>query len=167
VIGALLNGQGDTRTTLKINLLNLAVSMPLALILIPSQGVPGLIASILISHLISTGYGLHQVHGRYEISIEWRSSLKIVASSLSSALLVYILLELNPLTNPVYGLAFGGTLYITSFLAFSPIIGAIDNEDIKNLEGLTKELPIIYPIARRILRLEKKILDLKRAPEKK
>ena len=161
VIKPLFNSQGATRTTFKINLINLAISIPLASILIPTHGVPGLITSIFTSQLISTSYGLYQIHRMYNMNIEWSSSLKIVAASLSSAIPIYILIKLAPITNPVYILALGGTLYLTSFLAFAPILGAINNEDIKNLEGLTNELPIIYPIARRILRVEKKILDLK------
>ena len=160
VIGALFNSQGDTRTTLKINLINLAISIPLASILIPTHGVPGLITSILTAQLISTSYGLYQVYQKYSMHLEWASSLKIVAASFSSALPVYILLKLAFLNNPIYSLAFGGTLYLTSFLAFAPILGAVNMEDIENLEGLTKELPLIHPIARRILRLERKILEL-------
>jgi len=160
VIGALFNSQGDTRTTFKINLINIAISIPLAFILIPTHGVPGLIMSILASQLISTSYGLYQIHRMYNINIEWSSSLKILAASISSALLVYIFLKLVPLTKPVYSLTFGGTLYLTSFLAFAPILGAVNKEDLNNLEGLTYELPLVYRIVRYILRVEKKILDL-------
>jgi hypothetical protein len=67
---------------------------------------------------------------------------------------------LTPPTNPIYSLAIGGTLYITSFLAFASILGAINKEDIENLEDLTNEPPLIHPIIRYILNVEKKILDL-------
>ena len=160
VIGTLFNSQGDTKITFKINLISLVFSIPLASILIPRHGVLGLIISILASQLVSTGYGLYQVHKKYSIHLDWASSLKTVAASFSSALLVYTLLKLTPLTNPIYSLIIGGTLYITSFLGFAPILGAINDEDIENLESLLKELPLIYPIARLILRLEKKIIEL-------
>jgi len=159
VIGALLNSQGDTRTTLKINLLNLAISMPLALILIPTHGVTGLIISILASQLISTVFGLHQVHRIYDMNIEWASSLKIVVASLLSALPAWILIKLIHPTNPIYGLALGGALYLTSFLVCAPVTGAVDLEDIENLEGLTSQLPTIRHIAGRVLQAEKKILE--------
>jgi len=50
--------------------------------------------------------------------------------------------------------------YIVSILVFAPILGAINEEDIENLEDLLNELPLIYPIIRYILRVEKKILDI-------
>ena len=160
VTGALFNSQGDTRTTLKINLINLVTSLPLAATLIPTHGVPGLIASILTSRLISIAYGLHQVQKKYDMNIEWASSLKILAASLSSALPIYILLKWTPTTNPIYCLALGGILYIGSLLILAPILGAINITDLENLEGLTNELPLIHPIVKYILGIEKKILEL-------
>ena len=160
VIGALFNGQGETRTTFKINLINLATSLPLASILIPAHGVLGLIASILTSQLISTSYGLHQVYKKYHMTIEWVSSLKILAASLSSALPIYLLLKWVPLTNPIYCLALGGILYVTSLLILAPIFGVVNIIDLENLEDLTNELPLIYPIVRYTLGIEKKIIEL-------
>lgn len=164
VIRPLFNSQGDTKTTFKINLINLAISIPLALILIPTQGVPGIIISILISRLSSTIYGLNQVRRIYHINIEWISSLKILIASFFSAIPVYILLKLPLITNPVESLVFGGTLYIIFILVLAPILGAINKEDIKNIEELTKELTLIYPIIRYILCVEKKALELNIRP---
>ena len=161
MISAMFNGQGNTRTTLESNLINCAISIPLALILIPKHGVQGFIASIITAQFISTGYGLYQIHRIYNMTLEWFSSLKIVTASLSSALIVYILLRLDSLTYPIYGLAFGGILYLTSFLVLAPILGAVNMEDIENIDSLINELPLIYPIVKCILRVEKKILDLK------
>ena len=160
VTGALFNSQGDTKTTLKINLINFATSIPLAVTLIPTYGVPGLITSILTAQLISTAYSLHQVHKKYRMNIEWISSLKIMAASLSSAIIVYILLKLAPLNNPIYSLGMGGTLYFISFLVFAPILRAISLEDLENLEGLTNELPLIHPLVGFILGIERKIIEL-------
>ena len=160
VIRPLFNGQGDTRTTLKVNSLNTVSSISLASILIPKHGVPGLIASVLISKLISNSYGLYQIKRMYRISLEWTSAMKILTASLSSFLLSYFLVKLTPITNPIYILTLGGTVYLTSFIAFAPIFGAVNEKDLENLENLTHELPIVNHITRYILRLEKKILEL-------
>ena len=164
VIPALFNSQGNTGTTLKINLINLAISIPLASILIPLYDVHGLISSILASQLISTGYGLYQVKRMYKISIERISSLKIIVTSLLSALPSYVLLKSTSLTNSIFNIALGGTLYIAFFLVFAPILGAINKEDIENLENLLNELPLIYPIIKYILIFEKKVLELNIIP---
>ena len=43
----------------------------------------------------------------------------------------------------------------------TPLLEAIDKQDINNLNELTKGITPIYPIARRILNLENKILSLR------
>jgi len=164
VIEALFNGQGETGTTLKINLLNLAISIPLALILIPLYDVLGLISSILASQLVSTCYGLYQVYRKYQISIEYFSSLKIAVTSLLSVLPLYILLKLEYFSNTIQNIALGGTLYVMSFLLLAPMLGAINNEDIDNFEKFFNELPIIYPVLRYILILERKVIKLNIIP---
>jgi len=68
--------------------------------------------------------------------------------------------EAAPISIPIFKLAVGGFIYVASFLAFAPLLKVISKEDIKNLDELSKELTPIYPIAKRILNLEEKILAL-------
>jgi len=161
VMGSFFNGQGDTKTTLRINLVNLGLSMPLALTMTFFYGVPGLVTSLLASQFLSSTYGLFLARKEYAVTVDWASSLRIGVASLSSALLVYIFTAFAPIPIPILKLAIGGSLYVTSFLAFAPLLNVISKEDIKNLDELLKELAPIYPIAKRILNLEEKILALK------
>ena len=94
------------------------------------------------------------------MNVEWASSLKILAASLSYALPTYILLKWASTTNPIYCIALGGILYITSLLILAPIFGAINITDLENLDGLTNELPLIHPIVRYLLGIERKIIEL-------
>ena len=96
----------------------------------------------------------------YKISIEWDSSLRIVVASLSSALLVFLLSKLINLSNPIYNLTLGFLLYVASFLLFAPIFKAVDRGDLKSLEHLIDEIPIVYPFLKFILRLEKGVIEL-------
>ena len=160
VVGSFFNGQGDTRATLRTNLVNLGLSLPLAFILTFLYGVPGLMASLLASQLLSSTYGLFLARKKYAVTVDWASSLRTGVASLSSALLVYIFTAFAPIPVHIFKLAIGGPLYVTSFLAFAPLLRAINKADIKNLDEMLKGLPPIYPIARRILNLEKKILSL-------
>lgn len=161
VIGPLINGQGYTRTSLKIGIFSAVISISMASILIPLYGVIGLIISLLITPLISTSYALHIVHQKFKLSIEPKDSLKILAASLLSAILVYILAKLINLTSPIWSLGVGGLIYILSFLVLTPILGVISEDDIENLKHATSELPIIRTLAIYILSIEKKILELK------
>ena len=163
VVGNLFNGQGDTKTTLRINLVNLGLSVPMAFIMTYFYGVPGLIASLLASQFLSTTYALFLAHKKYAVTVDWASSLRTGVASLSSALLVYIFITFAPIPIPTFKLAIGGSLYVTSFLAFAPLLKVISKVDIKNLDELLKDLAPIYPIARRILNLEERILALDHA----
>jgi len=159
-IGNLFNGQGDTKASFKITLVNFALCTVLAPILTLAYQVPGLIMAIIISQVISTTYGLQMAHKKYGMSVEWPSITRIAIISLLSALLVYIFLEFAPFSNPVYRLAAGGALYTISFLIIAPLL-ALSKMDLENLDGLFKDFSILYPIIKSVLNLENRILTLK------
>ena len=161
VVSNFFNGQGDTKTTLRINLANLGISVPLAFTMTFLYGVPGLIISFLASQLLSATYALFLARKKYAVTVDWVSSLRTGVASLSSALLVYIFITFVPIPNPILKLAAGGSLFITSFLAFAPLLEAIDKQDINNLNELTKGITPMHLIARRILSLENKVLSLR------
>jgi len=160
VVSNFFNGQGDTPATLRMSLVNLGLSLPLALILTFLYGVSGLVTSVLATQLLSSTYGLFLAHKKYAVTVDRVSSLRTGVAALSSALLVYIFIALAPISIPILKLAVGGSIYVASFLAFAPLLKVISKEDIKNLDELLKELAPIYPIAKRILSLEEKILAL-------
>jgi len=160
VVDGFFNGQGDTRATFRMNLIYLSISVPLAFILALLYGVQGLIASILVSQFLSVIYGLFLAHRKYAVTIDSISSLRTGAASIFSALLVYIFITFTPIPISIFNLAVGGCLYVMSFLVFAPVLRVIDKEDTRNLDGLVKGLALVYPIARRILKFEKKILSL-------
>jgi len=118
------------------------------------------VTSVLVSQLLSSIYGLFMARKKYAVTVDWFSSLRTGVASLSSALLVYIFIAFAPISIPIFKLALGGFIYVASFLAFAPLLKVISKEDIRNLDELSKELTPIYPIAKRILNLEEKILAL-------
>ena len=160
VVGSFFNGQGDTRATLRMSLVDLGLTLPLALISTFLYGVSGLVTSVLATQLLSSTYGLFLAHKKYAVTVDWISSLRIGVASLSSALLVYIFIAFALISIPIFKLAVGGSIYMVSFLIFAPLLKVISKEDIRNLDELSKELTPIYPIAKRILNLEEKILAL-------
>jgi O-antigen/teichoic acid export membrane protein len=62
VLDGFFNGQGDTKATFRMNLVNFLPAVTLAPILTPYYGVLGLIGSIIISQLLSIIYGLSLAH---------------------------------------------------------------------------------------------------------
>jgi O-antigen/teichoic acid export membrane protein len=160
VWSSFFNGQGDTRTTLRIYLVYFAVTIPMAFVMTLLYGVSGQIISLLITEFLFNMYALFLAHKKYKVTVEWVSFVRIVGASLSSALLVYIFITFASVLNPIFKLAVGGFIYVVSFLALAPLLKVISKEDIRNLDELSKELTMIYPITKRILSLEDKILSL-------
>ena len=166
VMGSLFNGQGDTKTTLRIDIINLSLSMPLTFVFTFLYGVPGLVTSFLISQFLSTTYGLFLVYKKYAVMVDWASSLRTGVASLSSTLLTHLFLTLVPLSNPVYKLAAGGLLYIMSFLIFAPLTGAVNISDIVNLREILSELGPLTPLFNIPLNLvEKTLMYLQSRPK--
>ncbi len=158
VITNFLNGQGNTKMTMGINLVSLAIIVPLAPLFTVLYSVTGLIVSALIAHVFSAILGLFLVLKNYGLAFDWLSSIKIIVASFLTFLFVYIFLRFFPISNVIYRLAFGGLLYLVIFLIVVPLIRAIDETDIKNLTELTEKLPILHPIAKHVLNLERRIL---------
>jgi O-antigen/teichoic acid export membrane protein len=159
ITGSLLNSQGDTRVTLRINLLNLAVSLTLALFLIPRLGVTGLIASTISSQLISNIYALNTIKKKYQITIDYNSSTRIILSSLISGALVYLFLNSGIKLPPILNLITSVTIYIPTYMILTPITGAITNEDLENLDLLTQDVTILKPFTKILFTIEKKVLQ--------
>jgi len=158
VLGSFFNGQGDTKATLRMNLINLCLSVPLALILTSHYGILGLLVSILAAQFLSTAYGLLLANQKYKMTIDPIASIRIAIASLSSTLITYIFITFVAIPDHIFKLVVGGSLFLTSFLGFAPLFGAINKQDIDNLNELTKGIPLIYQIARAILYLENKIV---------
>jgi hypothetical protein len=55
----------------------------------------------------------------------------------------------------------GALTFITTFLIIAPITGAIERQDIHNMNTLFKKLPLIQPFAKIILDFEEKIINLR------
>jgi hypothetical protein len=145
-----------------MNLASLIISLPLAPMLIVVFGVEGLIISYLISRLVSGIYGLRLAHQRYSIKVNLHASVRIVTAALGSTLLTFLLLRIISSANPMIRLIAGALLFLVSFLFFAPLIGALDQVDIENLNTILKVVKPVYPIVRFILAIEKRILSYKR-----
>jgi len=146
--------------TLIIHLVNLALTVPIAFVMTLLYGVSGQIISLLITDFLFSMCALFLAHKKYKVTPDWSSFPRTVVASFCSALLVYIFITFASIPNHIFNLAVGGLIYLASFLAFAPLFKVISKEDIRNLDEMTKELTPIYPITKRILSLEEKILAL-------
>ena len=131
----LLKSQGKSKLHLKLIIINSIVGLILAFTLIPTFGVMGLISTILISALPYMIISTLWIKKTYKAKINYKSSLKIIASSAISAIITYTTISTLQLPNFAL-LGLGATLYFLSYLITAPLIGAINKNDTKTLKEL-------------------------------
>jgi len=142
IFGNLLAGLGETKTQMKLSLLTLTFGIPLALILIPTMGILGLILVTIIAGIPSTFLGLYWIWKHYKAKADIKSSIKILTSS--SIATVATLLIIN-ITKYAYWieLIVGGLTFLIIYLIIAPTIGAINQTDINNLKTMFSGLGLI------------------------
>jgi putative peptidoglycan lipid II flippase len=138
-LGNFLNGQGKTIITMRLTLITLATGLPLGFLLIPRFGITGLIISTLVSGLPSLATGLWWIRKHFGVTVDWKSSTKILAASAAAAIITQLILsQLHTLRW--ISLIVGGTIFSISYLITTPLIRAVNTDDIKNLRQMLSEL---------------------------
>jgi len=156
----LLTALGETKMLMKLNILTLCIGMPLAFLLIPSLGIPGLIAVSIVAVVPSMIIGLYWIWKRYGTKAELRNSAKIFLASALAATATYLFLNIFTAT-PWIMLAAGVTLFIAIYLLTVPLIGAINQTDIDNLRSMFSGLGIISKMLEIPLTIIQKILNVR------
>ena len=131
--GNLINSQGKTNMTLKLAIISFTLGIILSLILIPTFGILGLIASHLIAGIPSLIISLWWIKKHYKATVDWKSSTKILTASATAAIPTYI--AATQLTLPNWlTLILGAAIYLITYMITAPLIGAINKKDIQNLQ---------------------------------
>jgi len=141
-MGSFLAGLGETKMLLKLSLLTLSCGLPLALLLIPTFGIVGVILGLLFAGLPSLIVGLCWIWKYYEAKADFKSSAKIFATSTFAAIITYTLVYfLN--TAQWIKLVVGGIIFFGIYLFTAPLIGAVNKNDIINLKIMFSGLGIV------------------------
>jgi uncharacterized membrane protein YfcA len=122
-------------------------------VLIPQFGVLGLIATSLTAGMPGLIIALWWIYKNYNATVDWKSSTKILAASVFSAILAYWILNQVNLASWI-SLLLGAAVFLGTYMITAPLIGAINYDDTKNLQDLLKSLgplgpivnPLLYPI---------------------
>ena len=161
VVGALLNSQGRTRQTFRIQLLNSMVGVVAGTFFIPFFGVWGLVFALLAAGSVSSVYGFYLVRGIFGVEIGFSSILRISVGSLLSGFLTYLVVTSLSFPRSVYSVALGIPLFVVLFLLLAPVLGALNESDLKDLRGMFRNLPVVGLLAEEILRFEGWLLRMK------
>jgi len=160
--GSLTNGnfmlsQGKTTFVLYLTLITAALGFPLGYLLIMQFGVIGLIITSLISGIPNMIIGLHWINKHYGLTMDWRSSAKILISSLAAGAPTYVLVTALSFSNPIrlgIGFVFFAAIFIVSVL----LTRTLNRDDLNSLRSMTSGLGSLGKIVTRILRLIEKII---------
>jgi len=138
-LGNLLNGQGKTMVTLKLTLITLATGLPLSFLLIPRFGITGLIITTLVHGLPTLATGLWWIRKHFGVTVDWKSSTKILAASAAAAIITQLILFQLP-TPDWISLIIGGIIFFGTYLIAAPLIRAVNTDDIENLKQMLSGL---------------------------
>ena len=153
--------QGKTKFNLCLSLITAAIGFPLGYLLIMHFGVLGLIITTITTGLPSLTIALFWINKHYGLTVEWRSSIKILISSLTTAMLTYALEALLPFSSWIR-LIVGLIFFITVFTTATLLIRTLNKGDLENLRAMASGLGLLGKIINIILNLmEKTITTLK------
>lgn len=148
VIGSYLKSVGETVKAMKISLVNYAIYVPLALLLIPTYRVVGLIVASVVAGFSSTLYGLHVVRRDFELELVTKRNL-VVLGALSLPAVAAWLAGFLSLSSITVKFLLGVTVYLVSLVLVLPIV--IERSEILELIEITKSVELLSFIAPKIL----------------
>jgi O-antigen/teichoic acid export membrane protein len=155
--GNFINSQGKTTYQLQLALLTAAIGFPMGYILIINFGVFGLIAASLTSGLPSLFISLAWIRKHYGLTVDWRSSGKILLSSAVAGGLTYLLvseLKLTGWAELIVGVVFFLAVFSTAVL----LTRTINRTDVANLRGMVGGLGPLSGVLIAVLNLIEKLM---------
>ncbi len=157
--GNLINSQGRTEVNLKLTLITAAMGLSLSVLLVPTFGVMGLLATYLTAGIPSTLLALWWIKKQYEATIDWGSSAKILSASAVTALITYVIISQLNLANWIT-LIIGTIIFLAAYIITAPLLRAINKTDIQYLKEMVKTLGPLAPIFNLPLAIVEQITEI-------
>ena len=156
-MGSLLAALGETKMLMKLNILTLAIGIPIAFLLIPQFGILGVIIVGLVAGLPSLFIGLYWAWKHYGTKVDLQASTKILLASTIAAATAYIFLTFFNAAEWIR-LVTGGITFLAIYLTATPLIGAINQTDVNKLRAMFSSLGIIAKLLEIPLTIVEKLL---------
>ena len=148
VLPSFFNGIGETKMTFKLNLVNFAAFLPIALLLTQLYGVYGLIISNLAAYSVSTVCGIFMAIRKFDAKPDWRVTAKIYIASFASLTPLFIL-EIFLHSNILLKVFLGSSVFVFLYLTLIPFLRILSWQELIDLEraiGKTKPLALIMKL---------------------
>ncbi len=156
--GNFITAQGKTTFFLHLTLITAAIGLPMGYILILRFGVLGLIVTSLVATIPSFVIELYWIRKHYEVTVDWRSSAKILLSSAIAAASTYALISELGFSSWIR-LIIGIVFFAFVFVAAALLTQTINKYDIENLRGMVSGLGIIGKIFNHALNIIEKLME--------
>ncbi len=143
-VEALFRGQGKTGLNLALVLITCSVGFPVSLLLIPTFGILGLIATNIIHGIPFLVVGLWWAKKRFTATIDRASSAKILLAASIAATITFLVVSHLYLPSWI-NLIIGILIFLAAYTLITPLTRAITRADIQNLR---KTLNNLGPISR-------------------
>lgn len=156
-VSNLIISQGYTSYNLKLTILTAIFGFPMGFVLIMQYGVIGLIVASLFDGIPSLLLSLRWLKKHFDMSIDWRSSCKILLSSALPAFATYLLVSniyFASWIRLIIGLAVFALIWSGATLA----IGVLDKSDIVAFRIMAAGLGFVGKILNRILDISEKLI---------
>jgi O-antigen/teichoic acid export membrane protein len=156
-LGNLINGQGQTTFNLKVTVVTAIIGFPLGFFFISSLGVLGLILTTIIINVPGVVISLAFVKRRYNVTLDWKSSAKILLSSGGAAILTYaVIMQLSVLPSLVQ-LIIGVAIFALAYLIAAILTETFSSADINNLRQMVTALGPLSRILNVLLNIIEKL----------
>ena len=154
----LISGQGETRFYLKLAIVNTVTGIVLAVLLVPTLGVPGLIITTIFDGVPGLALSLKWIKQHYDATVDWVSSGKILFSSAVPGALVYAVitfLTLNVWIKLILGLLIFTGVFLMTLIASH----TLRKLDIENLRLMTSGLGPIGNLINPVLSFLERLIN--------
>jgi O-antigen/teichoic acid export membrane protein len=160
ILGSFLSGVAETRTVLLMSILTLGLYLPLGLAFTWLWGPYGLLLALFLSNMTSTLFGLRVASYRIDVRLDLATSARILLAALIAALPPIALLLLHLAGPGVVNLIVGGGLYLAAYLTLAPIMRAVSESDLDNLESTLCRTRTVATFLGPVLGYEKRVLSI-------
>jgi O-antigen/teichoic acid export membrane protein len=165
-VGNLINGQGQTTFNLIVTVITAAIGFPLGYLLISNYGVLGLIITGLTAGIPGTIISLVFIKKRYNVTVEWQSSAKILLSSTAAAALTYVIVTQLRFLTSLTQLIVGVVIFTPTYLVIAILTGTFNATDVSNLREMFSALGPLRGLFNAILILVERLMKILRANQK-
>jgi O-antigen/teichoic acid export membrane protein len=154
----LISGQGKTRFYLELAIINTVTGIVLAVLLVPTFRVVGLIITTIFDGVPGLAISLDWIKKHYDASVDWGSSAKILVSSAAAGALAYFavsFLSLSSWPKLIIGLLVFAAGFLLSLIATR----ALKKPDIDGLRLMASELGPISGVINKILNVLERLVS--------